>query len=360
MLYAAEEQVVHHMTLVQSLALETGPRPVGGTRRETAALHGVLEVGVCGEDLEHLLGVRLPVRGAARRRPARGGSRPGPGTLADQAALVVPLLRARGRGSRRSPAGESGASISREDDRVAVGHPDVGIRLVHETQQVALAGGVDVRARGCWCPSAAATPRGGLAHAEADLQDDGTGVLGTAGEVDDPLPVDVQPPHRGQAAAVRPPARRSPGCAGAGNPDPPLEVRPGGIGLRPVRETGLAPGAGVAGGRRRHGARARGRPSSAAGRRASEALRKSDTVPSILRGRSSMASALCPTSRPIGSAAAAGDGAFRTCTAWAPSLDQEVVHQRAVRQDRLPPALLRAPPPGPPPSPRGAACVRPW
>ena len=40
MLYAAEQQVVHHVTLVQSLALETGQRPELGTRRETAVRPG--------------------------------------------------------------------------------------------------------------------------------------------------------------------------------------------------------------------------------------------------------------------------------------------------------------------------------
>src|SRR5690606_39759134 len=56
--YAAEEQVVHDMTLVQSLALETGQGAERGPGRETAVLPGVLEVGVRGQHLQHVLGVR--------------------------------------------------------------------------------------------------------------------------------------------------------------------------------------------------------------------------------------------------------------------------------------------------------------
>lgn len=116
------------MSLVQSLALETGQRPVLGAWRESAAGHGVLEVGVRGQHVEHLLGVRLPVGGAVHHGP-RGepGRGQGQELRLDQPALVVPLLRPRvGEVDAQPGEGAGGEHLAQQDDRVAVGHPDVG------------------------------------------------------------------------------------------------------------------------------------------------------------------------------------------------------------------------------------------
>src|SRR5438067_1213815 len=76
MLYATEEQVVHDMSLLQSLALETGQWAEVGTGRETAVGHGVLELRMRCQHVQHPLGVRRPVRravhDAAGPDPGRG------------------------------------------------------------------------------------------------------------------------------------------------------------------------------------------------------------------------------------------------------------------------------------------------
>src|SRR5947208_486340 len=91
-LYAPEEQVVHHMTLVQSLTLEAGQRPEPGTWRESAVRLCVLEAGMRGEHVEHPLGVWLPV---GRAVDDGTGLEAGRGEVEelrlDQPPLVVPL-----------------------------------------------------------------------------------------------------------------------------------------------------------------------------------------------------------------------------------------------------------------------------
>src|SRR5690606_10964457 len=88
-------------------------------------------------------------------------------------------------------------------------------------------------------------PGRGLAHAEADLQDDGTVVAEELREIEEAAAVDVEAPPGPQALqGVRLPGRH-PAAARLEAADPPLEVRPGGVGLGTVREAWFALGAGV-------------------------------------------------------------------------------------------------------------------
>ena len=225
------------MTLVQSLALETGQRPERRTRRETAVRPRVLEAGVRREHLQHLLGVRFPVGRAVQQRAGpEAGRGEGEEVGLDQPPFVVPLLGPGvGEVDAQPVQGVRGEHLAQQDDGVAVGDPDVGeTAALGEVQQIALAGGVHIDGEDIGAGIVGGHPRGGLAHPEPDLQHDGTVVAEQLTEIDDMLTVDVQPPERPQPLqGVRLPGRH-PAPPGLEAPDPPLEVRPGRIGLGPV------------------------------------------------------------------------------------------------------------------------------
>ena len=113
--YAAEQQVVHDVTLVQALALEAGQRPELGTRRVAAVGLGVLELRVRGRARRASARRTAPSRSrSARARRAQPVARPGRGTPAGSAAACGAASWATGRGSRRAGRrGSRGSSISR-------------------------------------------------------------------------------------------------------------------------------------------------------------------------------------------------------------------------------------------------------
>ncbi|CAK7287050.1 hypothetical protein SGPA1_50016 [Streptomyces misionensis JCM 4497] len=353
---AAEEQIVHDMSLVQSLSLETGQRPELGPGRETAVGLRVLELRVGAEHLQHLLGVRLPVGGAVHQR---AGLQPGGDEVEerrlDQPPLVVALLGPGVGEVDAQPVERVGAEhLAQQDDGVPVAHPDVvQSLLVGEVQQIALAGGVHVHREHIGAGVGGGHPRGGLAHPEPDLQDHGTVVAEQLGEVDHPLSVDVQSPGGPQPPQGVGLPGGHPAAARLEAADPPLEVRPGGIGPGAVREPRLALGPGTP-----HGGTGVPRGRFGQGFGGIHRIRHSTTEstgatgPGPRRTRSGPLAAdrVQHPQRPAGDLPAdrqrrGGRRGRRVQHVHraGPLLDQEVVHQRAVTQHRLGPHAGRRP-----------------
>jgi hypothetical protein len=84
-------------------------------------------------------------------------------------------------------------------------------------EQVALARGVDVDGEDAGAGVGGGHLRGGLAHAEADLQDDGEVGLPKSPPRSRRCSPSMSRPHLGHRRAARPPGRRSPGFGGAGS-----------------------------------------------------------------------------------------------------------------------------------------------
>lgn len=169
---AGKDQVPDAVAQAQAARLELGLRPVGRARRVVG--RGVLQQRLAAQHFQHLLGIVFPVGRAVDIATGRqaAGQQCDERRL-DQAALVVALLGP-GVGEIDVHAGQAvrGQHVAHHFHRVVLDDADVRNGVLFDAlQQRADAGVEDFHAQEVVRGAGQGDLRRGLAHAEADLQD---------------------------------------------------------------------------------------------------------------------------------------------------------------------------------------------